>query len=131
MERDGLGSKIEWKGVNTKVFNGQKLDMLHANEQGMWDEAKPKKKKVSCSDCGRPYGKKGWIEAIIPDKIWIKISPTGDIDGILCISCISDRLEALGYKDIPVWLCGTEPITAIEGDPSDKLDILRNFDQDE
>ena len=84
-------------------------------------------KKTKCYDCGLIYGSIGWIEAIIPDKIWIEISPTHNIGGILCINCISKRLAKKGYKNIPVWLCGTEPLKAIEGDPADKLELLRNF----
>lgn len=80
-----------------------------------------------CYDCGLAYGEFGWIEAIIPDKVWNEISPTNDEGGILCISCISKRLAEKGYKDIPVWLCGTEPLKAIAGDPSDSLHILQNW----
>ncbi|MFA5458046.1 MAG: hypothetical protein WC261_10490 [Synergistaceae bacterium] len=85
---------------------------------------------AKCYDCGFDYEDPGWIEAIIPDQIWNEISPTKDQGGILCILCISKRLAEKGYKDIPVWLCGTEPIRPIMGDPGDNkfsLDILRNW----
>jgi hypothetical protein len=76
------------------------------------------------------YGGDSWVEAVIPDKVWNKIKPTGCQDGcgILCISCIARRLRILGMKEVPVWLCGTEPLIAMHGDPSDSLEILRTFE---
>ena len=47
---------------------------------------------AKCYDCGLNYEDPGWIEAVIPDKVWNEISPTGDQGGILCITCISRRL---------------------------------------
>ena len=84
---------------------------------------------MACYDCGLEYGGVGWIEAIIPDKVWNDISPTGDQGGILCILCISRRLERKGYKNIPVWLAGTEPLEAFFGDPGEGANycILRNW----
>jgi len=84
---------------------------------------------MGCYDCGLIYGEPGWIEAIIPDKVWNEISPKKNEGGILCISCISRRLVEKGYKNVPVWLCGTEPLKAMCGDPGDevKIFILRNW----
>ena len=48
---------------------------------------------AKCYDCGLNYGDPGWIEAIIPDKIWYDITPTSDQGGILCITCITRGLE--------------------------------------
>ena len=87
-------------------------------------------KRIGCYDCSKPYGEDGWIEAVIPDHVWIRISPTGNIGGILCISCISKRLKDAGIWGVPVWLCGTEPLIAIAGDPSDSLELLRNYKAD-
>lgn len=83
-----------------------------------------------CYDCGVQYGNQGWIEAIIPNKVWNKIKPNeyGDDCGILCITCIARRLEILGYKDVPVWLCGTEPFKLMGDDPSKDINILRNWE---
>lgn len=82
---------------------------------------------MACHDCGMEYGCDGWIEAIIPDKAWNIIRPEGCAEGggILCVCCISKRLAEKGFKDVPVWLCGTEPLKAMPGDPGDCLDILR------
>lgn len=86
---------------------------------------------AKCADCDMPYGEDGWIEAIIPDKIWNKIRPEGSEEGcgILCISCISNRLTAQNIKDVPVFLCGTENLKTFPGDPGNFLDILRNWDE--
>jgi len=83
--------------------------------------------KVFCHDCGLQYGGDAWIEAVVPDQIWDQIRPTGSSKGcgILCVSCIARRLRILGMKDVPVWFCGTEPLIAVGGDPSDRLDLLR------
>lgn len=82
-----------------------------------------------CYDCGLEYSGQEWIEAIIPDKVWNIISPTGDQGGTLCIACIVERLNRRGLKDIPVWLCGTEPLIAMPGDPGDipNIFILREW----
>ena len=87
---------------------------------------------AGCYDCKLEYGGNGWIEAIIPDKIWNKISPikSNKQGGLLCITCISKRLKLAGFKDVPIWLCGTEPLRVIEGDPGTNLDLLRNWDQE-
>ena len=77
-----------------------------------------------CYDCGIKYSDPGWIEAIIPDKVWNIISPTNNQGGLLCITCISKRLSERGLKDIPVWLCGTEPLKAMPGEPGDIPDIF-------
>ncbi len=84
---------------------------------------------MPCYDCGLDYGSDAWIEAIIPDNAWNDISPTGDQSGLLCIICISKRLAEKGYKNVPVWLCGTEPLKAMAGDPGDdnNIDILRKW----
>lgn len=82
-----------------------------------------------CHDCQLDYGGDGWIEAVIPDKVWNKIKPAhcGDGAGLLCITCIARRLKILGYKDVPVWLCGTEFLTAQSGVTNDNIDLLRNY----
>jgi len=69
---------------------------------------------AGCYDCGAEYGGLGWIEAIIPDKVWDMIRPEGCAKGtgLLCICCISRRLERKGLKNVPVWL----------------WDILRNWE---
>jgi len=89
----------------------------------------------NCYDCGLEYNSDSWIETAIPDKIWRDISPTDNDGGILCISCIAKRLRQKGYKDlspVPIWLCGTEPLQAMPGDPGDGANVvvLRTFDKE-
>lgn len=88
-----------------------------------------KKNVIRCYDCGREYNKNGWIEAIIPDKVWNDIRPDGCAEdcGLLCINCISDRLYYAGYNNVPVWLCGTEPLKTMNNNSVEKLDIMRNW----
>ena len=66
------------------------------------------------------------------NNIWNKIRPNGCAEGcgLLCISCIAKRLDEEGFKDVPVWLCGTEPLKAMTGNPGDKdnINILRKWD---
>jgi len=86
---------------------------------------------VGCYDCGLSYDDPGWIEAIIPDRVWNDISPTGDGSGLLCIICIARRLVERGYKRVPVWLCGIEPLRPAGGDPSNdesSFFLLRNWE---
>ncbi|MEX1120881.1 MAG: hypothetical protein WED82_02020 [Balneolales bacterium] len=87
-----------------------------------------------CYDCHLPYGDESWIEAVIPDKTWNKIKPEGcdDGSGILCITCIARRLREAGYNHtnpVPVFLCGTEPLQAMPGDPGEHLKLLREWDE--
>ena len=68
-----------------------------------------------CHDCGLEYGSDGWIEAIIPDEVWWVIAPDPEYKrgGILCITCIARRCKEAGLEDVPVLLCGTEPLRAV------------------
>ena len=85
---------------------------------------------ASCYDCGLDYDSAGWIEAIIPDKVWNMIRPDGcgEGGGILCITCIARRLEIMEIGRVPVWLCGTELLRPLPGDPSDFIELLRNWE---
>ena len=65
---------------------------------------------AGCYDCGLPYSDVGWIEAVIPNKIWEAISPTGDGGGLLCITCMNRRLKKMGFENVPVQLRGTEAL---------------------
>jgi hypothetical protein len=70
---------------------------------------------VACNDCGLEYGAPGWIEAIVPDDIWKIITPNKKHwrGGILCITCISKRCEEHRLENVPILLCGTEPLRAV------------------
>lgn len=52
-----------------------------------------------CYDCHRPYGDEhGFPDLIVPDDVWLMISPTGDFGGVLCPSCICKRLYDAGFR---------------------------------
>lgn len=107
--------------------NGDPIE--HDGKKWVYSDTKRPVDPVGCYDCGLGYVDPAWIEAIIPDKVWNAIRPDGCGEGcgILCITCISRRLEKKGYKKVPVWLCGIEPLRAMSGDPGDddNIDILR------
>lgn len=52
-----------------------------------------------CYDCGRRYGDAyGFPDLIIPNDVWLEISPLGDEGGLLCPSCICRRLYLKNIK---------------------------------
>lgn len=57
---------------------------------------------AACYDCGRPYEDSGFPDLVIPNDTWAAISPTGDGGGLLCPSCICERLVKHGFKEIHV-----------------------------
>ena len=55
----------------------------------------------ACCDCGRKYGDEfGFPDLVIPHDVWAKISPNGDSSGLLCPSCICQRLHAAGLTNV-------------------------------
>lgn len=49
--------------------------------------------KAKCHKCGRGYGDKyGFPDLIVPNSAWRKISPTKNLGGLLCPSCICEAL---------------------------------------
>lgn len=71
---------------------------------------------ISCHDCGKAYGIKSWIEAIVPNDVWAKISPSHDEGGILCIGCMAIRCARLGLEAVPVAL-GAGPLELVPDNP--------------
>lgn len=71
---------------------------------------------LGCYDCGLRYGDDGWIECMVPNDVWLKIGHTGDLSGILCITCIARRAKRLGLTRISVMLCGTEALRVASQD---------------
>lgn len=47
-----------------------------------------------CQQCGKQYR----VDLIVPDYIWEKIKPDGKAEGagLLCGSCILNKIEAFG-----------------------------------
>lgn len=67
---------------------------------------------ASCNDCGRAYGSGGFPDLIIPYWAWKQISPTGDDGGLLCPSCICERLEISGIRCEGAFMSG--PIDSVD-----------------
>lgn len=59
---------------------------------------------TGCYECGLPYSSAGWIDAVVADEVWLKISPTGDEGGLLCITCMARRLVISGINGVGVSL---------------------------
>jgi len=57
---------------------------------------------LGCAECGLEYSSPGWIDAVIPDKFWLEISPTGHGGGILCINCMSRLLTEKRIYKVPM-----------------------------
>jgi hypothetical protein len=54
------------------------------------------RRRARCHDCGRPYGE--LADLVVPDDVWLKISPTGTQYGILCAPCIRRRAASIGIE---------------------------------
>ena len=63
------------------------------------------KEKTGCYDCGLKYTSDRWVEAVIPNKIWERITPNSNKGaGLLCISCMAVRLKGLGIDVVPIQI---------------------------
>lgn len=49
----------------------------------------------TCQSCGKTFR----VDIIVPDYLWEKIKPEGKPKGggLLCGSCIMERLESMGF----------------------------------
>lgn len=56
---------------------------------------------AACYDCGLPYSSPAWADVVVPDDIWLKISPTGHDGGLLCFNCMNGRLAAIDAVNVP------------------------------
>lgn len=54
-----------------------------------------------CYDCRRAYGT--FPDLILPKSVWFIIGPTGDEGGILCPSCICERMDRHGMCSVPYY----------------------------
>ena len=69
-----------------------------------------------CFDCGLDYEDPGWLEAVVSNSDWEKISPTNDENGLLCSRCMARRMVALGMSDVRASIyCG--PMIVVESVP--------------
>lgn len=62
---------------------------------------------AECQSCGRPYGEEhGFPDLVIENEAWRAISPSGDGGGLLCPSCICQRLHAAGITTTGAFMSG-------------------------
>lgn len=57
-----------------------------------------------CWDCGRLWSSPGWVDAWIPDELWLRIAPLPSGRGYLCVHCITAALDRIGARDVPIEL---------------------------
>lgn len=58
--------------------------------------------KAKCHDCKRPHGDEhGFPDLLIPDWAWETIAPEEGGNGLLCPSCICERLHTTGIDGCP------------------------------
>jgi hypothetical protein len=79
--------------------------------------------KTTCEDCDREYGSGGFPDLIIPYSDWKQISPTGDDGGLLCPSCICQRLHDKGLRCEGAFMSGP-----IESVPYHTMNALRRIE---
>lgn len=58
----------------------------------------------TCQSCGKQFK----VDLIVPDELWDKIRPEGKpkVGGLLCGSCIMDRIEEI--SDYDYWFLTKE-----------------------
>lgn len=56
-----------------------------------WTLPDSERSKAVCADCKAVYGT--YQDMVIPDDLWLEISPFGDCGGLLCPTCIANRLD--------------------------------------
>jgi len=55
-----------------------------------------------CYDCGLYYGCDAWADVHLPNDVWDMINPSEyKGGGLLCLNCITRRLEFLGLEEVP------------------------------
>lgn len=57
-----------------------------------------------CWDCGRAWSAPGWVDAWIPNNLWVQIAPLPNGRGHLCIHCITFALSNIGATSVHVEL---------------------------
>lgn len=81
---------------------------------------------MSCEDCNRTYGHEhGFPDLIIPSWVWRKISPTGDLGGLLCPSCICKRLHDAGITCAGAFMSG--PIRTVSPELMETMRWVENM----
>jgi hypothetical protein len=82
--------------------------------------------KMSCEDCGREYGSGGFPDLIISYDAWKQISTGGDDAGLLCPSCICQRLHDKGIRCEGAFMSG--PIMSVSQATMQALRRVENIE---
>lgn len=54
---------------------------------------------AKCADCGLPYEDNGFVDLVVPHKVWNEVlSPTGDEGGLLCPTCLCRAAVRAGIQ---------------------------------
>jgi len=69
-----------------------------------------------CYDCGLSYDSPEWIETTVPNKHWLKISPTGGEGGLLCFKCMRERFKKAGMINVPCRFHYNDPEDVMLGE---------------
>jgi len=80
-----------------------------------------------CEDCNRPYGyEHGFPDFVIPYDAWKRISTSGDDSGLLCPSCICQRLHDKGIRCEGAFTSG--PIISVSESTMSALRRVENIE---
>jgi hypothetical protein len=85
-----------------------------------------REKQAACEDCNRPYASGGFPDLIIPYDAWKQISSTGDDAGLLCPSCICQRLHDKGIRCTGAFASG--PIISVSEPTMNALRRIENIE---
>ena len=82
--------------------------------------------RTDCYGCGRPYGDEhGFPDLVVPTDVWRRISPTGNDGGLLCPSCICERLHKAGIRCEGAFMSG--PIESVSRPLMEALRWVENL----
>ena len=59
-----------------------------------------------CEDCGLLYSDPRFQDFVIPDKVFCRISSTGDENGLFCPNCLLGRLVRAGIECVGEFTSG-------------------------
>lgn len=81
----------------SSAHNGESALFVVATIESMARDVLAAAQPTRCHDCGRKYGDEhGFPDLVIPDDAWKRIAPDWKGNGLLCPSCICQRLHDMG-----------------------------------
>ena len=120
-------------------FNADRKSLTHPDYKrissllGLWPIgsaarvlAKGHRVEAGCEDCNRPYASGGFPDFTIPYDAWKQISTAGDDSGLLCPSCICQRLHDKGIRCEGAFTSG--PIISVSEPTMSALRRVENIE---